>query len=133
MEVHLYIIGTLLMVLALIHIIFPKYFNWKIELQPLSLINRQMMTTHTFFIALTVFLMGGLLCVTSATQLIETSLGNKIILGLAIFWSIRLFFQFFVYSKILWKGKKFETIIHIIFSGFWVYLCTIFFTIYFNN
>ncbi|WP_435313244.1 hypothetical protein [Cellulophaga fucicola] len=132
MEVHLYIIGTLLMVLALIHIIFPKYFNWKIELQPLSLINRQMMTTHTFFIALTVFLMG-LLCVTSATQLIETSLGNKIILGLAIFWSIRLFFQFFVYSKILWKGKKFETIIHIIFSGFWVYLCTIFFTIYFNN
>ena len=132
MEIHLYIIGTLLMVLALIHIIFPKYFNWKIELQPLSLINRQMMTTHTFFIALTVFLMG-LLCVTSATQLIETSLGNKIILGLAIFWSIRLFFQFFVYSKILWKGKKFETIIHIIFSGFWVYLCTIFFTIYFNN
>lgn len=132
MEFHLYIIGTLLMVLALIHIIFPKYFNWKIELQPLSLINRQMMTTHTFFIALTVFLMG-LLCVTSATQLIETSLGNKIILGLAIFWSIRLFFQFFVYSKILWKGKKFETVIHIIFSGFWVYLCTIFFTIYFNN
>ena len=132
MEVHLYIIGTLLMVLALIHIIFPKYFNWKIELQPLSLINRQMMTTHTFFIALTVFLMG-LLCVTSATQLIETSLGNKIILGLAIFWSIRLFFQFFVYSKILWKGKKIETIIHIIFSGFWVYLCTIFFTIYYNN
>lgn len=132
MEIHLYIIGTLLMVLALIHIIFPKYFNWKIELQPLSLINRQMMTTHTFFIALTVFLMG-LLCVTSATQLIETSLGNKIILGLAIFWSIRLFFQFFVYSKILWKGKKFETIIHIIFSGFWVYLCIIFFTIYFNN
>ncbi|SFW42140.1 hypothetical protein [Cellulophaga fucicola] len=132
MEFHLYIIGTLLMVLALIHIIFPKYFNWKIELQPLSLINRQMMTTHTFFIALTVFLMG-LLCVTSATQLIKTSLGNKIILGLAIFWSIRLFFQFFVYSKILWKGKKFETVIHIIFSGFWVYLCTIFFTIYFNN
>lgn len=132
MEFHLYIIGSLLMVLAIVHIIFPKYFNWKIELQTLSLINRQMMTTHTFFIALTVFLMG-LLCVTSATQLIETSLGNKITLGLAIFWSIRLFFQFFVYSKMLWKGKKFETIIHIIFSGFWVYLCTIFFTIYFNN
>ncbi|MCL5245026.1 hypothetical protein M4I21_04355 [Cellulophaga sp. 20_2_10] len=132
MEFHLYIIGSLLMVLAIVHIIFPKYFNWKIELQTLSLINRQIMTTHTFFIALTVFLMG-LLCVTSATQLIETSLGNKITLGLAIFWSIRLFFQFFVYSKMLWKGKKFETIIHIVFSGFWVYLCTIFFTIYFNN
>ncbi|WP_349663250.1 hypothetical protein IZU89_10770 [Cellulophaga lytica] len=132
MQIHIYIIGTLLMVLALVHIIFPKYFNWKIELQTLALINRQMMTTHTFFIALTVFLMG-LLCVTSATELIETTLGNKVVLGLAIFWTFRLFFQFFVYSKKLWKGKKFETIIHIIFSVFWVYLSTIFFTIYFNN
>ncbi|ADY29911.1 MULTISPECIES: hypothetical protein [Cellulophaga] len=132
MQIHIYIIGTLLMVLALVHIIFPKYFNWKIELQTLALINRQMMTTHTFFIALTVFLMG-LLCVTSATELIETTLGNKVVLGLAIFWTFRLFFQFFVYSKKLWKGKKFETIIHIIFSVFWVYLSTVFFTIYFNN
>ncbi|WKB80256.1 hypothetical protein [Cellulophaga omnivescoria] len=132
MQTHLHIIGSLLMLLAFIHIIFPKYFNWKIELQPLSLINRQMMSTHTFFIALTVFLMG-LLCVTSATQLIQTGLGNKITLGLAIFWTFRLFFQFFVYSKKLWKGKKFETIIHIIFSVFWVYLTTVFFTIYFNN
>ncbi|AIM60911.1 hypothetical protein IX49_10380 [Cellulophaga lytica] len=132
MQIHIYIIGTLLMVLALVHIIFPKYFNWKIELQTLALINRQMMTTHTFFIALTVFLMG-LLCVTSATELIGTTLGNKVVLGLAIFWTFRLFFQFFVYSKKLWKGKKFETIIHIIFSVFWVYLSTVFFTIYFNN
>ncbi|PKB41853.1 hypothetical protein AX016_3467 [Cellulophaga sp. RHA19] len=132
MQIHLHIIGILLMVLALAHIFFPKYFNWRTELQPLALINRQMMTTHTFFIALTVFLMG-LLCVTSATELIKTTLGNKLVLGLAVFWSIRLFFQFFVYSKNLWKGKKFETTIHIIFSGFWVYLSTIFFIIYFNN
>ncbi|MEP0214267.1 MAG: hypothetical protein ABJD66_13675 [Cellulophaga sp.] len=132
MQIHLYIIGILLMALALAHIFFPKYFNWRTELQPLALINRQMMTTHTFFIALTVFLMG-LLCVTSATELIKTTLGNKLVLGLAVFWSIRLFFQFFVYSKNLWKGKKFETTIHIIFSGFWVYLSTIFFIIYFNN
>ncbi|MGJ8731648.1 MAG: hypothetical protein ACSHW4_00845 [Cellulophaga sp.] len=132
MQIHLHIIGILLMALALAHIFFPKYFNWRTELQPLALINRQMMTTHTFFIALTVFLMG-LLCITSATELIKTTLGNKLILGLAVFWTIRLFFQFFVYSKNLWKGKKFETTIHIIFSGFWVYLSTIFFIIYFNN
>ncbi|MDO6490506.1 MULTISPECIES: hypothetical protein [unclassified Cellulophaga] len=132
MQIHLHIIGILLMTLALAHIFFPKYFNWRTELRPLALINRQMMTTHTFFIALTVFLMG-LLCVTSATELIKTTLGNKLVLGLAVFWSIRLFFQFFVYSKNLWKGKKFETTIHIIFSGFWVYLSTIFFIIYFNN
>tara|TARA_R110000737_G_scaffold217581_1_gene233983 strand:- start:720 stop:905 length:186 start_codon:yes stop_codon:yes gene_type:complete len=48
MEVHLKIIGVLLMALALVHIIFPKYFNWKEELKSLSLINKQMMTIHTF-------------------------------------------------------------------------------------
>ena len=132
MEIHIQIIGTLLIVLSLIHVIFPRYFNWKSELQHLSLINRQMMTVHTFFIALTVFLIG-LLCVTSASELIVTSLGKKISLGLAVFWTIRLFTQIFIYSPKLWKGKTFETIIHIIFSLFWTYLSVVFFTIYYTN
>ena len=51
MILHFKVIGTLLMGLALVHIIFPKYFNWKEELKSLSLINRQMMTIHTFFIS----------------------------------------------------------------------------------
>jgi len=113
------------MALALIHVIFPKYFNWKEELKPLSLINRQMMTVHTFFIALVVFLMG-LLCLTSSTELIETKLGKTISIGLGIFWSIRLFIQFFGYSSELWKGKIFETTVHILFSLFWTYLSVVF-------
>nr|WP_245243749.1 hypothetical protein [Mariniflexile gromovii] len=131
MHIHLYIIGTLLIVLALIHIGFPKYFNWNAELNTLSLLNRQMMTVHTFFIALTVFLMG-LLCVTSANEIIDTNLGRKIALAFAIFWSIRLYIQFFIYSPKLWKGKKFETSIHILFSLFWFYFSLVFFIIYFK-
>ena len=130
MEIHLKIIGCLLICLAFIHIVFPKYFNWGEELKSLSLVNRQMMTVHTFFIALTVFLMG-LLCVTSSSELIETNLGKKIALGLGIFWTIRLFIQFFGYSADLWKGKKFETLIHIIFSLLWIYISIVFLTIYF--
>lgn len=125
MEVHLKVIGTLLMVLAIFHIFFPKYFNWKEELKSLSLINRQMMKVHTFFIALVVFLIG-LLCVTSAAELVETKLGNTVSLGLGVFWIIRLFFQLFVYSSNLWKGKKFETAIHIMFTIFWIYLSGVF-------
>jgi len=128
METHLKITGILLIVLALIHIIFPNYFNWKQELASLNLINKQMMVIHTFFIALTVFLMG-VLCITSAIEIIETSLGRKLALGLGIFWGIRLLFQFFGYSTKLWKGKSFETIVHIIFSGLWIYLTTVFFYI----
>ncbi|WP_417799327.1 hypothetical protein [Tenacibaculum sp.] len=131
MEVHLKIIGGLLMLLALIHVIFPKYFNWKDELKNLSLMNRQMMMVHTFFIALTVFLMGSIL-VLESKELIETNLGRKIILGFAIFWSIRLFMQLFVYSPKLWRGKKFETAIHVFFTCFWIYISIVTWSIYIN-
>lgn len=132
MEIHLKIIGVLLIVLALVHIVFPKYFNWENELKPLSLINRQMMTVHTFFVAFTVFLMG-LLCLTSSTELIETNLGKKISLGIGAFWAVRLFIQFFGYSAELWKGKKFETSMHLLFSLLWSYLSIIFLAIYFGS
>ena len=128
MHIHLKIIGILLIGLALIHIVFPKYFKWDKELGSLSLINRQLMIVHTFFIALTVFLMG-LLCFTSSAEVISTNLGKKISLGLAIFWTIRLFVQFFGYSSKLWKGKKLETSIHILFTFLWVYFCFIFWAI----
>ncbi|MCB0515351.1 MAG: hypothetical protein R2798_02870 [Chitinophagales bacterium] len=132
MEIHLKIIGCLSICLALIHIIFPKYFHWHKELPSLSLINQQMMKVHTFFIALTVFLMG-ILCLTSSTELVETHLGKKICLGLGIFWTIRLGMQFFTYSKTLWKGKKFETTVHFVFSSFWAYMSVVFLMIYFSE
>ena len=130
MENHLKIIGILLMALALVHIIFPKYFNWKKELSSLSLMNREMMMIHTFFIALTVFMMG-LLCLVSSAEMVHTEFGKKISLGLGVFWMIRLFIQFFGYSKDLWKGKMFETLVHIVFSLLWMYLTAVFFAIYF--
>ena len=130
MYVHFKIIGFLLIFLALVHIIFPKYFKWKEELMPLSLINRQMMIVHTLFIALTVFLMG-ILCVASTNELVETNLGKKISLGFGIFWTVRLVIQFFGYSTELWKGKRFETIIHILFSILWSYLSAVFWMNYF--
>lgn len=125
METHFKIIGFLLISLAVIHISFPKYFNWKAELKSLSLINKQMMTVHTFFIGLTVFLMG-LLCLTSADGLLHTRVGHTITLGLCIFWLIRLFFQLFIYSPKLWKGMKFETIVHVSFTIFWIYVGSVF-------
>ncbi len=132
MELHLKICGWLLVILALIHIIFPRYFKWKSELSSLSIMNRQMMKVHSFFIALTVFLMG-ILCLTSSTELIRTVLGNRIILGLAVFWNIRFFIQLFGYSTQLWKGKFFETMVHIAFTMFWIYLSIVFLMIFFAS
>lgn len=125
MEIHFKIIGILLMLLALIHIGFPKRFNWIHELKSLSLMNRQMMVIHTMFIGLTIFLMGAL-CFLCSTELVTSTLGKKISIGLSIFWLVRLFVQFFGYSSELWKGKTFETWIHILFSLLWTYISTIF-------
>lgn len=130
MEIHIKLIGVILIMLALVHIIFPRYFNWAEELKSLSLINRQLMTVHTFFIALVVFLMG-VLCLTSSGELVNTELGKKISLGLGVFWVVRLYFQFFGYSSDLWKGKKFETAVHIMFSFLWAYLSVTSLTTYF--
>ena len=129
MLVHLHIIGVALILLAGMHVGFPRYFKWKEDLAPLSPINREMMQTHTFFIALVVGMMG-LLCLTSGRLLMETELGQRISLGLAVFWAIRLFFQHFVYSSALWRGKTFETTVHVIFTVFWGYLTTVFFLVW---
>lgn len=124
-EVHINIVGALLIMLAVIHIIFPRYFHWKNELAGLSLINRQMMQVHTFFLAFILFLMG-ILCLSSASDLASTSLGKRICLGFSIFWGLRLLFQFFIYSPKLWKGKTKETIIHILFTLLWIYFTLVF-------
>jgi len=132
MELQIEIIGYLLILLSCIHVIFPKYFGWKEDLAPVQQINRSMMKVHTFFIALTVFLMG-LLCVTSAEDLLQTELGRKICLGLGLFWLIRLFFQFFIYPSSLWKGRRLETVIHIVAIVFWVFLSYSFLWGYFSK
>jgi hypothetical protein len=129
MELHLKIIGSCLILLGLVHAIFPRKFNWKQELSSLSIINREMMYVHTFFIAFTLFLVG-LLCLISPTDLINITLGKQVSLGLGIFFSLRLLVQFFGYSSKTWKGKILETIIHVLFSIFWTYITIIFFLIY---
>ena len=125
MELLLRLTGFILMTLGLFHVFFPKYFKWKEEFSKVSTINRQMMYVHSFFIAFVVLLMG-LLCVTSAADLLTTPLGKRICLGISIFWMTRLFIQFFGYSTNLWKGKTFETCSHILFSMLWIGLSAVF-------
>jgi hypothetical protein len=131
MELHLKIVGYISIALAFVHVIFPKYFNWKKEMPSISLVNRQLMYVHTFFIAFVVLLMG-LLCAFCSNDLIATTLGRQVCLGLFLFWGTRLIFQFFVYSSKLWKGKTFETLVHVIFSLIWIYFTSVFFGIYFK-
>ncbi len=118
---NLQVLGISQMLLALVHIVFEKQFDWKRELAPLSLLNRQLMYVHTFFIAFVVFLIG-LLSFFAAKHLVTPSpLAVYIATGLSIFWLVRLYTQFFIYKPELWLGKRFETSIHILFVLTWLW------------
>ncbi len=125
MILQLRIIGFFLVLLALSHAGFFHYFGWRREFALVSLINRQMMYVHTFFVALTVLLIG-LLCLSSAVELVGTPLGHRVALGIGVFWLARLLIQFFGYSPELWRGQRFETTVHVVFAGCWGYLSAVF-------
>lgn len=131
MTTHLHILGILFVGLAALHIGFPRYFKWREELASLSPINRQMMYVHASFIAVTVFLFG-LLCLTSARELVGSAIGRRVCLLLGIFWALRLLVQFFVYSPALWRGRRLETTVHVLFSTLWTYAATIFLLVAFG-
>jgi hypothetical protein len=65
--------------------------------------------------------------VTSARDLLETALGRRVCLGLAAFWGLRLLTQLFWYSPSLWRGKRFETGVHVVFVLLWSGLAGLFF------
>jgi hypothetical protein len=78
-------------------------------------------------------LLMGVLCIGYSEQLLTTALGKVICLGLFAFWVTRLFFQFFIYSAKVWKGKPFETAMHVLFSMLWTYLSAVFLFATINN
>lgn len=119
------LVGALLLLLALAHAGFPRYFNWRREFAAVSLLSRQVMYIHTLFVALTVGLMG-LLCLSSASELVGTPLGRRVALGCGLFWVVRLLVQFVGYSPALWRGKRFETGVHLLFSVLWTYVSAVF-------
>lgn len=129
MQIHIKICGVLFILLALVHLIFPRYFQWRKELATLSLVNRQLMYVHTFFIAWAVLLMG-VVCIRSAQEMQSSAIGKTLAAGLFLFWSARLLFQLFIFSRRLWWGKSLETGVHIVFTMLWTYFSWVFYFVW---
>jgi hypothetical protein len=130
---HLQIIGCLMASLVAIGFVVPRRYRWEDEMQHLSLLNRQIFRVHNAFIMLLLALFAALL-LTSADALLEPSrLARAMLLGLTAFWGMRLWMQFFYYSPRLWRGKVFETVVHIVFSFIWFYFTAVFGTLLWRN
>jgi hypothetical protein len=122
--IHIKTVGALLLMLAAAHVVFPKRFNWREELARLSLLNRQIFLVHCFFICLLLVLMGTLSVFYTDALLQPSPLARLVLFGLTLFWGLRLLTQLFVYDRALWRGNRFNTVAHFLFTGFWSY-CTV--------
>jgi len=122
LTVHLQVVGLLLMVLGLSHVFFNRYFGWDVELTRVSLFTRRVFFVHTFFIAMTVTMMGAF-CAVYAGVLVEPQvLSRAILAGMVVFWGSRLVAQFTAYESAIWRGDRFRTRMHVAFSILWVYV-----------
>ncbi len=119
---HLRITGILLAGLALMGFFLPKRFNWARDAERMSLLNRQIFLVHHAFIIL-ILAMFSVLTLGFPRALVDPGnpLSKAILTGLALFWFIRLIVQWFVYDRQLWRGHRFNTAMHFLFTGVWLY------------
>jgi hypothetical protein len=123
---HLRLTGAVMASLVVVNLFVPRRFNWREELSRLSLLNRQIFQAHTVFLILTLALFAALLLTSSAALLEPTRLSRAILIGLTIFWGLRMLMQWWFYSPLIWRGHRFNTVMHYVFSVVWMYVTGVF-------
>jgi hypothetical protein len=122
LHIHVQIVGALLLLLSVANLFFSRYFGWKKELASLSLLTRQVFQVHCFFIALVLMLLGVCSLFYTDTLLEPGPLSRVLLAGVVLFWLCRLVIQFFVYDAAIWRGNRFYTFMHVVFSVLWIYV-----------
>ncbi len=123
---HLRIVGVVMAWLVVVNLYVPWRFRWREEMARLSLLNRQVFQAHAVFLVLTLALFSALLLTSSDALLEPTPLSRAILIGLTIFWTVRMVMQWGFYSPEIWRGHRFNTAMHYVFSAIWVYISTVF-------
>ena len=124
--VHLHVGGVAMASLVVVNMFVPSRFHWREEMSRLSLVNRQIFQVHTVFLVLTLGLFSALLLTCASALLEPTRLSRAVLTGLTIFWALRMVVQWCFYSSALWRGHRFNTVVHCVFSVLWIYLTSVF-------
>ena len=120
--------GAGLIALALLHLPMATKLGWRVEAARLSPMNASVFHVHTFFVCLVLVMMGLPCLIQPEVFLVPSKAGAWISWSIAVFWALRLYCQFFVYRADLWRGKRMETTMHILFSFIWTALTALFTT-----
>ena len=122
---HLRAVGVLMALLVIVNLLVPGRFRWREELARVSLLNRQIFVAHTVFIVLLIALLAALFLTCAEALLEPTRLSRAVLLGLTIFWGLRLLMQWFFYSPLVWRGNRLHTAMHAVFSLAWIYVTAV--------
>lgn len=93
MNTIIYICGIYSFLFGVFHILFWKFFNWKTELQKLTLPNRAIMQILNLRLIYFFFFVA-FICFSFPTALHTTELGKVFLIGNSIFWLGRTIEQF---------------------------------------
>jgi hypothetical protein len=52
-------------------------------------------------------------------------LSRLVLGGFALFWFVRLVCQWFVFDRSLWRGHRFHTVVHVVFTVLWTYFTAV--------
>jgi hypothetical protein len=116
----LQVAGCTQLMLAWLHVPIAQKLNWRADTAKLPLATAEVFYVHTYFICLTLVFMGLLSSCAPQLLLEKSALARWLAAFLTCFWGFRLYCQLFVYSSALWRGKRRETAIHIIFTLAWL-------------
>lgn len=120
--------GAGLLLLAILHLPIGKKLKWAEDARKLTPVNQSIFHVHTFFICLVLVLMGLPCLLEPAIFLNPTRAGAWMSWSFAVFWLIRLYFQWFVYQSELWRAKPLETAVHVWFTLVWAAIAGLFTT-----
>jgi hypothetical protein len=126
LALHLRFAGTLLLCLALSHLILPRALGWTAELRSVSLLTRQVSYVHTYFIGLMCGLFGLAAVLLTPDLLAPDRMSTAVLVAAVAVWGSRLVVQLWVFDSVLWRGSALTVGGHLAFVVLWSYLTFVF-------
>ena len=115
MKESLYIAAAAQLSVAVLNLFLVRIMKWEEEVARMPQLVREVFHVHAWFITITLAIFG-VVTIRFADELAAgtNDLGRWLAAGIGIFWLIRWLMQFFYYDSSHWRGKRAETIVHIV-------------------
>ena len=103
------------LLVAGLNLFLVRIMKWEEEVARMPQLVREVFHVHAWFITITLVIFG-VVTIRFAGELAAgtNDLGRWLAAGIGVFWLIRLLMQFFYYNSSHWRGKRAETIVHIV-------------------